>query len=255
MAQPRPSRFALPPRRQPKAPLPPLPPFAPFAPLSPFPPFALLALLALLVLSACSSTPPLADAAPAAGRDQLQAFLLTGRFALRYDDESYSGRLDWRHDGDDDELLISSPLGQAIAEIVSGAAGARLRSSDGSSRHAASADQLLQAVLGYPLPLDKLADWVRGRSPHAGRLAVDAYGRPAQLLHEDWRIRYEYDGDDRQALPGRLFVEREGTLELRLRIDRWTPLAAHPARRPASAANVATAPDSSPAAHSQEPTR
>jgi hypothetical protein len=38
---------------------------------------------------------------------------------------------------------------------------------------------------------------------------VDPQGRPLQLRQEDWRIDYAYDSDDPQALPDRLFIERE----------------------------------------------
>ena len=182
-------------------------------------------LLALLALTACSTAPAPASLPSPAQRDELQDFSLAGRFSLRQEGQSYTGRLDWRHADDGDELLLSSPLGQGMAEIVSNAAGARLTSADGRTQGAASADELLQAVLGYPLPLDKLADWVRGRSPQGGVMAVDAWGRPSRLHYEDWRIAYEYDSDDPPALPGRLLVERETLLELRLRIDQWLPLA------------------------------
>lgn len=186
--------------------------------------FALfLTLLYTIVLTACSSLQPPADK-PLTADDNRQAFALAGRFSLRQEEQSYAGRLDWRHTADSDELLFSSPLGQGIAEIVSTPAGARLTHSDGRSQSAASADQLLQSALGYPLPLDKLADWVRGRSPHGGEISTDAFGRPARLRYQDWRIVYEYDSDDPQALPGRLFVEREAVLELRLRIDQWRAL-------------------------------
>jgi outer membrane lipoprotein LolB len=187
-------------------------------------------LVALLGLTACGSTPPSAEQASPVRRDELHAFSLAGRFSLRQEGKSYTGRLDWRHADDSDELLLSSPLGQAMAEIVSNPDGARLNSGDGKTQTAASADELLQAVLGYPLPLDKLADWVRGRSPQGGTMAVDALGRPLRLQYEDWRIAYEYDSDEEQALPGRLFVERETLLELRLRIDEWLPLTPTPMR-------------------------
>ncbi|MCP5228451.1 lipoprotein insertase outer membrane protein LolB [Accumulibacter sp.] len=185
--------------------------------------FALL-LFVLTALNACSTVPPPGDTPPPAARDTLQAFSLLGRFSLRQEGESYTGRLDWRHAGDSDQLLLSSPLGQGMAEISSDATGARLTDADGKVRHAASADALLQSVLGYPLPLDKLADWVRGRNPDGGRIVADPLGRPLRLQYEDWRIAYEYDSDDPQALPGRLFVERETGLELRLKIDEWASL-------------------------------
>ena len=48
--------------------------------------------------------------------------------------------------------------------------------------------------------------------------------RNLQLRHEDWRIEYGYDRDDPAALPVRLFAERSGAFELRLRIDGWSAL-------------------------------
>lgn len=178
----------------------------------------------MLWLAACSSLPPAGRPPFAGARESLQAFSLSGRFSLRFEGRSYVGHLDWRHDGDADELLLSSPFGQSVAEIVSDASGARLTGSDGSLRTAATADELLQSVLAYPLPLSKLLGWLRGRDPQATTVTLDGFGRPLQLRHEDWRIDYEYDSADPQALPGRLFVERESGFTLRLRIDAWQPL-------------------------------
>lgn len=184
---------------------------------------ALLIVLGLPGLSSCTTLPAAASAhAPlAVARDDLQAFALAGRFSVRQEGKNYPGRLHWRHDGDRDELLLSSPFGQGLAEIVSDAGGARLATSDGSSYTAETADELLQSILAYPLPLSKLLDWLRGHHPDGGDLARDSLGRPLSLRHEDWRIDYEYDSDDPQALPGRLFVEHESGFALRLRIEEW----------------------------------
>ena len=143
---------------------------------------------------------------------------------MRFEGKSYVGHLDWRHDRGGDELLLSSPFGQSVAEIVSDAGGARLTGSDGSTRTAATADELLQSVLAYPLPLRRLLVWLRGGDPNAADITLDELGRPRHLRQEDWRIDYEYDRADPQALPGRLFVERESGFTLRLRIDAWQAL-------------------------------
>lgn len=176
-------------------------------------------LLFFLLLAGCATLAP--DGRVSPPRDGLDAFALEGRFSLRQDERSYSGRLSWRHTPAGDELLLSSPLGQGVAEIVVTPAAATLTTSDGKTYSAPDAPTLTQNVLGYRLPLDLLVDWVRGRNAAAEVVERDAQGRALRLRHEDWRIDYGYDSDDPQAPPGRLFAERAGAFELRLRIDEW----------------------------------
>jgi outer membrane lipoprotein LolB len=52
-------------------------------------------------------------------------------------------------------------------------------------------------------------------------MAVDELGRPLRWQRQGWRVDYQYDDEDPRALPGRLFIEREGGLQLRLRIEEW----------------------------------
>ncbi len=188
------------------------------------------ALGAILLLAGCAS-PPLAshgEAIPA--RDALDAFAIEGRFTLRQQQTSYSGRLSWRHaadatpSGESDEVLLASPFGHGIAQITAGAVGAQLSTRDGKVYTANDSEQLTRDVLGYPLPLAQLADWLRARGH--GEFSRDAAGRPLRLLDADWRIDYEYDSDDAQALPARLFAQRADGVELRLRIDEWSTLPA-----------------------------
>ena len=176
----------------------------------------------VLFLGGCASLPVSSVSVPP--RNALAAFSLEGRFSLRHEDKNYSGRLSWRHDGENNTLLLASPFGQGLAEITTGANSARLTTSDGKSYEAADAETLTTRVLGYPLPLAQLTDWVRGRNTTAGVAELDGFGRPLRLRHEGWNIDYGYDGDDPLAPPSRVFAERAGGLEVRLRIDEWTSL-------------------------------
>lgn len=180
---------------------------------------------ALLVGGCGTLSGPLPETPPTA-RDALAAFSLEGRFALRHEDKNYSGRISWRHQGVHNEVLLASPFGQGLAQITTDEGGARLTASDGKIYRAADAPTLTRELLGYALPLTELADWVRGRSAgaSAARLERDAQGRPLRLNHDDWRISYEYDVPDVQALPARLFAENDNGMELRLRIDEWNDL-------------------------------
>jgi len=179
--------------------------------------------LAVLLISGCASLSPTPTGiAPA--REALDAFSLEGRFSLRQENKNYSGKMSWRHQGADNTLLLSSPFGQGMAEITTRANGAQLTTSDGKLYTAADTETLTQQVLGYPLPLTQLTDWVRGRDDAPGLSERDTFGRPLRLSHEGWRIEYGYEGDDPAAAPSRIFAERTGGLELRLKIDEWTSL-------------------------------
>ncbi|MFZ4538028.1 lipoprotein insertase outer membrane protein LolB [Propionivibrio sp.] len=180
-------------------------------------------LLGALLLAGCAIQPSSPGTAPPP-RDALEAFSLEGRFSLRHEDKNYSGRLSWRHQGANNTLLLASPFGQGMAEITTSESGARLTSSDGKVYAAPDAETLTQQVLGYPLPLARLTDWVRGRGAAEGLAELDAYQRPLRLRHEDWSIDYGYASDDPQAPPNRVFAERVGGFELRLRIDEWNSL-------------------------------
>lgn len=176
------------------------------------------------LMTACAVAPS-SSVGDLPARATLDAFSLEGRFSLRNEDKSYSGRLSWRHDRGGDQVLLSSPLGQGMAEIVSNPEGASLTASDGQVYSAADAETLTRDVLGYPLPLAQMSDWVRGTLRDAEESAVDELGRPLSLRVAMWRIEYGYENDDPGAVPNRLFAERVGGgLELRLRIDEWTRL-------------------------------
>ena len=175
------------------------------------------------LLGGCAVSPSSPASIGVAQRDALDDFSLEGRFSLRHEDKNYSGRLSWRHSGADNELLLASPFGQGLAQLTTSERGAQLTMSDGQVYAAADSEALTREVLGYPLPLAQLTDWVRGRGAR-GDLELDGSARPLRLRYADWRIDYEYDGDDAQALPGRLVARRDDGLELRLRIDEWVAL-------------------------------
>jgi outer membrane lipoprotein LolB len=178
-------------------------------------------LLAVLSLAGCAALPQSPGNPAAARRDAIDDFSLEARFSLRHEDQNYSGRLTWRHSGGDDELLLASPFGQGLAQLVSGRHSAQLTMSDGQVYTAEDGAALTRQVLGYPLPVAQLADWVRGRG---AAIESDPRGRPLRLRQDGWNIVYDYDSDDAQASPSRIVAQRDDGAELRLRIDEWVAL-------------------------------
>jgi len=161
-------------------------------------PQAMRRLLLVVLLGACA---PLQVKPPAGPLE----FDLAGRIAARYRDDAFSGIVTWRHAGEGDEMLISTPMGQGVARIVRQGDAVVLTTSEGKEYSDRDGEALTERALGFRLPLAGLADWVRGR--------------PAPALEErGWRVEYlERDEQDR---PTRLRVTYPG-VELRLAISEW----------------------------------
>jgi outer membrane lipoprotein LolB len=172
----------------------------------------LIAAVATALLGACASVPA---PVPRAGE-----FAVVGRVAVRYGDEAASGRVAWRHSDADDDLVISTPLGQGIAEITRREGVYTLVSSDRQRFTASDPERLTEQALGYALPLEGLPDWLRGRA-QPGVPAESRFDGPrlAELRQQGWTIEYlAYEEDGR--LPKRLRITR-GALDIRLAIEEW----------------------------------
>ncbi len=173
-----------------------------------------------LALGGCASpvpVPPLEMRAALPGDWSLQ-----GRIGIRTDEQSLSGQIHWQHRAGLDELLMTSPLGQGVARIVSNADGVTLEVPNQPVRHAPDAEALTREVLGYGIPVSGLAWWVQAH-PAPGRVfeaTRDAAGRFAQLKQDGWVIDYLQYAGDASARPHKMVVAREG-LEIRLVADSW----------------------------------
>lgn len=162
-------------------------------------------MLAALALSACTGLPP---ANPVVRTPpELRRFEFDGRIAVRESQSWRYANISWRHAPDSDEILLTTPLGQGVAELRRDAAGARLLTADRKEFAAADWGGLTEQVFGARLPIDDLPAWLAGRAPD-----------PAT----GWRVDYlDYQSDAADALPT-LIEARRGDLELRLKIDAWS---------------------------------
>lgn len=111
------------------------------------------------------------------------------------------------------ELALVSPFGQTIADARREPDGAStLRLADGRTLRAGSLDGLVEQALGWPLPVERLPDWLDDRFETV--LARDARGAPTRARDSGWRIERE---------PGRWSLARprpDGELRVVLVLDR-----------------------------------
>jgi len=192
-------------------------------------------------LAGCALTPPAQKnnvastvfIAPVPGSDARSAsFLLTGRAAVKGGKESFSGGVQWRHTGGGDEILLLSPLGQALAQIQLNPDGASLTTSEHQSYYAADVESLTEQVLGWHLPLVGLQYWVQGaNSPATGaEMDMDSDGQVVAIRQDGWNIDYAnyFPASETyvaqagaQTMRPRLLLLKRGDLQIKLVIDRW----------------------------------
>ena len=132
-------------------------------------------------------------------------FDLVGRIAARSGKDAFTGNISWRHAKDGDELLISTPTGQGVAQILRQGDAVVLKTSEGREYRAADSESLTERVLGFRLPIEGLAETVQGRPSPA-------------LESRGWKI--EYQDHDAQGRPTRMRITYQG-IELRLAISQW----------------------------------
>lgn len=167
-----------------------------------------LACLVVLHMGACAEISPRDGNASALG-PPLPNFAADGRISLRQGERSDHLQFDWQHSPERDVVLFSSPIGQGLAELGRDANGAWLAISGEPERRASDLAALTQRLLGAPLPLDALAEWLRGAQP---ALSGEVDG---------WRIAVTESAPyGQRRLPRRIEAHRDG-IELRIVIDGW----------------------------------
>lgn len=159
-------------------------------------------LVILSLLAGCATTPSPTQRPPV---EAIATFAFVGRLAVRQGETRHYMKIDWRHDRAADEILLTTPLGQGVAEITRDAAGARLVLADQRRYAAGDWSELSEKVFGFRLPLETSMRWLFGRIDDTDGWCVTVTERA---------------GDAPDALPLALELERDD-IHVRLKIDEW----------------------------------
>lgn len=153
---------------------------------------------------------------------------LEGRVALSNQGRGGSGAIHWRQQGALYQVSLSAPITRQSWRLAGGGADGvvRLEGLDGGTRVGTDATKLLREATGWEIPVEALADWVRGARHRGGgpaELAFAADGWPAELRQDGWTLAFDQwsrpEGSP-VVLPGRVQAAR-GDARVRLVIDRW----------------------------------
>ncbi len=127
---------------------------------------------------------------------QLQAlgeWSLRGRIAVSDGQTGGSASIKWHVEPGCYDMDLRTALGQNTWRLFGNDHGAMLESSKDGRFYANTAEELLEARLGWQVPLSYLADWVRGaRAPiPVQSLKFDKRGRLEQIVQGGWTIKFE----------------------------------------------------------------
>lgn len=198
----------------------------------------ILLLVAAAVLAGCAGR-PLADdpervvAAQRAEVADLDSWTLNARLGINLEHEAWQAGVRWRQAADDYELNLTGPLGQGAMQLRGDSEHVVMQVAGEAPVHADNPDALLEAELGWRLPLRALTWWVRGvpdpAAPVEG-VMVDAAGHLVGFEQAGWLVepdRYE-TVEAGAVLPHRLEVTRGDDYRFRLVISSWSLPAATP---------------------------
>lgn len=186
----------------------------------------------LLGLGGCATAPrlpPAADPAQAwqAHRQQLagvQNWQITGRIAIRTEDEGWHASLDWHQQAQGYLINLTGPLGQGSVQLEGDGRRVTLRSGEEAVVDD-DPERLLYHQLGWRVPVPALRYWVVGLpAPGPAEQELNEQGLLARLRQADWSIEFrDYAPQDGLVLPGRIFVSNHKA-QVRLVIDRFEQL-------------------------------
>ncbi len=158
-------------------------------------------ILCFLVLSACATMPARQGALNQhltwrMRQMQLRKvthWRLTGAVAITTPQQSKTASLVWQQSyADHYQVDLFGPLGTGHARLSSNTASVTLQA-NGQRYQSATAEGLMQKVLGWHVPVSHLYFWIRGLPAPSfkSRMTFDAYHHIINLQQQGWKIHYQ----------------------------------------------------------------
>ncbi|MEM6985404.1 MAG: lipoprotein insertase outer membrane protein LolB [Pseudomonadota bacterium] len=192
-------------------------------------------LLALVVLAiaGCStpSKPPVVSTdatdliARQAARDallgDLEGWQFSGRVKVEGNERPTSAEIQWIKRGENSRVTLSGPGGFRASTVQVSPGAVVLRRPDGQVLRADNPDQLIEKLVGWPMPLSLMNDWVLGLPGPANVLSRDAKAQLEGAQYREWTGKMDrYKSVDTVSMPHRIAVT-DGHLRVRISVREW----------------------------------
>lgn len=146
---------------------------------------------------------------------------MSGKLSVKGNERPTGAQLLWSQRGSISELDLSGPVGVGGATLRIAPDTSVLTRSNGKVVRADTPEELIERVIGWPMPASLLRWWVVGVADQGQLLSIDAEGRPEQFQYAEWTVSYD-DYIDIEGLPlPRVMLITDGHLQLKLTRARW----------------------------------
>ena len=154
--------------------------------------------LSLVLLSACALSPSTPSQTESAAVAAQQVFERSGRFALSVEGadgsrDAVQGSFNWLEQAQGLQLDLRNPMGTVLARIRVQPQGTWLEYPNGQIEYAASPDELVTQVVGYPIPVEGMRDWLKGQTgPKPTQHLETEQQQPVAFEQDQWRVRLSH---------------------------------------------------------------
>lgn len=186
-----------------------------------------LTLLLVLLLAACAGLEPRPAGAWLEEREALfsdhPVWSVNGRLSLSDGERGGQLAFDWRADGDEHEVLLRTVMGGRQWRLRFGPESARLEGSDISDLWGPDPDPLVEAAVGWPIPVRDLSWWIRGLVPPSAdsRIEYSADGSLAVAVSPPWTLSFQrFDSAQPVLMPSRLQAD-SSPYRVRMVLREW----------------------------------
>jgi len=144
-----------------------------------------------------------------------------GKLAVSQAGNGGSGSIEWHQRDEDFDIRLAAPITRQSWRLTRSAGQVRLEGIEGGTRVGVDAEALLQEATGWRIPVQAMADWVRGaRTEGVAEIDFTEDGLPGTLAQQGWSIEFRaWDGSS-PPRPLKVYA-RSGDASVRLVIDAW----------------------------------
>ncbi|MEM7378732.1 MAG: lipoprotein insertase outer membrane protein LolB [Pseudomonadota bacterium] len=190
-------------------------------------------LVALVVLTGCATPEkPLIlslDATAVTARQEMRdrqlqtlpSWRFTGRVKVEGNERPTTAEIQWTKRGEESRITLSGPGGYRASTLDVSPGNVVLRRAEGDVIRAVDPDQLIEKLVGWPMPLSLMNDWVLGLPGPANVLARDSQAHLERTQYREWDGQLGgYRTVDEIAMPHRIRVT-DGHLRVAISVRQW----------------------------------